>query len=294
MYNLLVSYDTEAWQGEPFTIDVDRFLEYTDTDIQSNFNGLDSDDINNIMRFPCIFAYEASQQKNPHFGLIKEIIPRKRKIRIQYEIVPVDNFITFEKLAELQFELDLTKWELNRTHWAIKNIDLPRELHAQNVILPDWAIREKKSVDITTHKFKVAFSFPGELRDYIEPVALELERIFGPNSYFYDNNFKAQLARPSLDVLLQDIYKKRSNLIVVFICEKYQEKKWCGIEFNVIREIIFEKNIDKIMYIKMDDGNVEGVLKTDGYIDGRNHSPLEIAEFIRERVELMEQNKQSI
>jgi hypothetical protein len=288
MYNLLVAYDTEAWQGEHFTIDIDRFLEYTDIDVQKQFNSLDPDSINEIMRFPCIFAYEASQKKDPHFGLIKEIIPRKGKIRIQFELIPIDNFISFEKLGELLFELDLRNWELNRTHWAIKNIDLPRELHTQRITLPDWAFREKKSVDITKHDFKVAFSFPGEVRDYVEPVALELERILGPNSYFYDNNYKAQLARPSLDVLLQSIYKERSNLIVVFICEKYQEKKWCGIEFSVIREIIFDQNIDKIMYIKMDDGNVDGVLKTDGYIDGRSHSPLQIAEFIRERVELLQ------
>jgi hypothetical protein len=49
-----------------------------------------------------------------------------------------------------------------------------------------------------------------------------------------------------------------------------------------------DKNTEKIMYIKRQDANVEGVLKTGGYIDGRSHSSLEIAGFIRERVELME------
>jgi hypothetical protein len=41
------------------------------------------------------------------------------------------------------------------------------------------------------------------------------------------------------------------------------------------------------MYIKMDDSPVEGVLKTDGYIDGRKFSPEDIAGFIQERVSLL-------
>lgn len=41
------------------------------------------------------------------------------------------------------------------------------------------------------------------------------------------------------------------------------------------------------MFVRIDDGSVEGVFKTDGYIDARKFTPLQIAEFIRERVELL-------
>jgi hypothetical protein len=290
MYNLLVSADTESWEGEPYTIELNRYLEYTDTEIQNNFNELTQVQINEIIRFPCIFAYETSCQKDPYFGLIQEITIRQKTIRIRYEIIPIPKFLTSELLSEMLFELDITKWELNRTHWAIKKVDLPRELYAKNILLPEWANREKKAVDINKHIFEVALSFPGEIREYIEPIVAELERTVGPNSYFYDNNYKAQLARPSLDLLLQTIYKDRAKLIVVFLCEKYQEKKWCGIEFNAIREIIFDKRHDKIMYIKMDEGIVEGTFKTDGYIDGRKHNPKEIADFIKTRIELLTLN----
>ena len=44
---------------------------------------------------------------------------------------------------------------------------------------------------------------------------------------------------------------------------------------------------EKIMFIKMDDGKVEGVFKTDGFIDGRNHKPEEIANFIKQRIDLL-------
>jgi hypothetical protein len=39
------------------------------------------------------------------------------------------------------------------------------------------------------------------------------------------------------------------------------------------------------MYIRMDDSPVDGVLKTDGYIDARIHSPAEIAVFIFQRIQ---------
>lgn len=153
--------------------------------------------------------------------------------------------------------------------------------------MPRWARNDAKAVDITSHLFDVAFSFPGEFRDYVESIAVEIERAIGPNSYFYDNNYKAQLARPSLDTLLQDIYRNRARLNVVFLCEKYQEKEWCGIEYRAIREIIKEREHERVMFVKMDEGNVDGVFSTDGYIDGRAHSPIEVAEFIRERVSLL-------
>ena len=290
MYNLLVSFSEESWEKDFYELEFSRFLEYTDTEIKEKYTTLDKKKINELLRFPCIFAYEKSQKKNPHFGLIKEIVVRQKKIRIRFEKIRLKRFLTYEQLDEFKFELDIaTNWELDRTHWAIKNVNLARELYSKKIILPTWAIRDKKLVDITKHHFDVAFSFPGEVRDKVEKIAIEVEKALGPNSYFYDNNYKAQLARPSLDDLLQKIYRDRSKLIVVFLCEKYQDKKWCGIEFKAIKEIIYNKENSKVMYIRMDGGKVDGVFMTDGYIDGNNHSASEIATFITERVELNKQ-----
>ena len=152
--------------------------------------------------------------------------------------------------------------------------------------MPQWITRDSKAVDITKHHFDVSFSFPGEVRNVVELIVAALESEIGPDAYFYDNHYISQLARPSLDVLLQDLYGRRSKLIVVFLCEKYQEKEWCGIELRAIKEIMMERKNEKVMFVKMDDGKVDGVLKTDGYIDGRTHSPKEIAKFIKERIDL--------
>jgi hypothetical protein len=144
-----------------------------------------------------------------------------------------------------------------------------------------------KAVDISTHKFDVALSFPGEVRPLVEEVAGYLEQLIGPNAYFYDNNYTSQLARPSLDTFLQDIYRNRAKLIVVFLCADYQRKNWCGIEFRAIRDIIAERENNRIMFVRTDDGAVEGVFATDGYVDARRHDAATLASYIQERVNLL-------
>lgn len=288
MYNLLISSNSEAWNGDPYTFDTDRCIrEYTDKKITEKYGDLSQAQINEIIRFPCIFAYETRCHKDPQFGLISDIVKRTLGVKISYEIINLNKFLTHTDLIEMHFELDIDPWEFNRTHWAIKDVNLPKELSAKGIKLPQWVNRDAKAVDITKHHFDVSLSFPGEIRKDIEPIVAALESEIGPDAYFYDNNYKAQLARPSLDILLQSIYGQRSKLIVVFLCEKYQEKEWCGIEFRAIREIIKKRNHEKVMFVRMDDGKVDGVFETDGYIDGRTHSPREIAKFIKERIDLI-------
>lgn len=288
MYNLLVSSDKMAWEGKPYFLDTERCVrEYTDIKLTMRYGDLDDTVANELQRFPCIFAYESHNVKSPKFGVILNMTKRQRKVRIDYEIIEIEKFLTYQDLIDLAFELDISKWELNRTHWAVKDVNLAKELRAKGIILPSWVRNVAKAVDITTHIFDVALSFPGEIRSFIEMIVEELERNIGPNSYFYDKNYVSQLARPSLDLLLQDIYRNRSKLIVVFLCSDYQRKEWCGVEFRAIKEIIMERDNKKIMFVRMDDGPVDGIFKTDGYIDGRKFSPLEIARFIQERVGLL-------
>lgn len=287
MYNLLVSGSDESWNGDPWVTDTGRCVrEYTDNAITIKYGDLTPDNIDALRRFPCVFAYESGCKKAPRFGVIRNVISRQKVSRIDYEIIDVAPFITAADLEELSFELDKGKWEMNRTHWAVKDVNLSRELHAKGVVLPHWARTTEKAVDITKHQFKVGLSFPGEIRDYVETVAAQLERLIGPNSYFYDNNYVSQLARPQLDVLLQGVYSNRSDLIVVFLCSDYQNKKWCGVEFRAIREIIMNKQNERVLFVRMDDGAVDGVFDTDGYVDGRLYSAADVASFIQERVEL--------
>ena len=294
MYNLFISNDIDDWSGESFTLELDRCLTgYTDKNIENRFSSFDENAVSELKRLPCIFGYETHNKKNPKFGVIRDITKRQGLVRIDYEIKYVDPFLSASDLDNLKFELDISKWELNRTHWAVKDINLPAELHKRGISLPAWTRTFSKTVDVTTHFFDIALSFPGEVRPYVEQIAQELERLRGPNSYFYDNNYVSQLAVPSLDILLQDIYRNRAKLIVVFIGSDYQRKDWCGIEFRAIRDILGERDNQRIMLVKLDEGKVEGIFKTDGYVDSRRFYPNAIAGFIDERVRLIEEKFQA-
>jgi hypothetical protein len=133
--------------------------------------------------------------------------------------------------------------------------------------------------------FKVAMSFPGEKRQYVSGVVDKLRLSLPPDAIFYDYDYQAQLARPNLDVLLQDIYRNRSDLIVVFLCEKYAEKQWCGLEWRAIRDLIKVKRDDQLMLVRFDDAQIDGLFSLDGYIDARVYSSEKLAEFILQRVQ---------
>lgn len=134
-------------------------------------------------------------------------------------------------------------------------------------------------------RFKVALSFPGERREYVSKIAEGLADRLGKNAVFYDKYYEAHLAKPNLDTTLQTIYLERSDLIVVFICEEYEQKEWCGLEWRAIRDIIKQRRDEDIMPMRFDDAKIRGLLSIDGYIDVRKRSIEEVVNLICQRLE---------
>jgi hypothetical protein len=106
---------------------------------------------------------------------------------------------------------------------------------------------------------------------------------------FYDNDYVAELARPNLDVLLQRVYHDGSDLIVVFLCEDYLAKEWCGLEWRAIRDIIKQRNAT-VMLLRLDQAQVPGLFGIDGCIDVSTWTPAKTAEAI---VKLLRSNDAS-
>ncbi|MCQ2038215.1 MULTISPECIES: TIR domain-containing protein [Stutzerimonas stutzeri subgroup] len=134
--------------------------------------------------------------------------------------------------------------------------------------------------------FKVSLSFPGEHRTFVSKVADILRVNLGKDQVFYDYDYQSQLAVPNLDAVLQSIYRKNSGLVVVFLCKEYAEKEWCGLEWRAVRDIIKCKDDDRIMFIRFDSAEIDGLFSIDGYIDASKFSEEEVARFILERIQL--------
>ncbi len=281
MYNLFVASDANSWDGDSQKLSLDRCLrerDGTDSDLAAIYGSISADKIAELLRYHCVFAYESVCNKDPKFGFLTDVKVLRSEVRLEYELIPLDRFITASKLKEVRHLLDIKPDELNRTHWAVKKVDLHHKLLAIGIRLPSAPI------DIDTHQFDVALSFPGQYRNYVKVIAEKIDDTIGTDRCFYDENYKAQLARPDLDLLLQDIYHNRSRLIVVFLGHDFRDSEWCGLEFRAVRDILKAHDRSRVMYVRMDDGDVEGVMSTDGYIDARQYTPEVIAQSIRRRV----------
>lgn len=146
--------------------------------------------------------------------------------------------------------------------------------------------KAKESDVVTIRKrFAVALSFPGEHRELVKKVANNLRDIFGESRIFYDEFHQVELARPNLDLLLQRTYGDDADLVVVFVCGKYSEKEWCGLEWRAIRNLMKSKSRkdEDVMFLRLDSEQLEGLLSIDGYIDISAKKPREVADYVFQR-----------
>ncbi|EMY7657589.1 TPA: toll/interleukin-1 receptor domain-containing protein [Serratia marcescens] len=125
MFNLLVSACEDDWNNPSWVISKSRFLEYTDDNIKERFKNLSEDVINTLKTIPTFFMYEDYHRASAKIGQITEIQRRQTEIKITYAFNPAIKEIPYERLRTIYRELDIrNKFEPNRTHWAIKDVNL--------------------------------------------------------------------------------------------------------------------------------------------------------------------------
>ncbi|WP_244131651.1 FRG domain-containing protein [Burkholderia multivorans] len=114
-----------AWDRLGYEYDRSRFLEYTSDDIAVSLRELKSPQIQALMELPCLFAYEGTDEPM-RVGRLKKVKLRNndRLLYIEPDFDPDVPSIPFERIKPLQTALDIRGWELNRTHWAVKDEDL--------------------------------------------------------------------------------------------------------------------------------------------------------------------------
>ena len=282
MFNLLMTWNDGAFETLAFELERGRFGEHTAEKLIKKFGALKPAGIAKLKSFPTLFLHE-TLRGDARIGYLKGIRERNGHVLVEFEFDSHIAPFPAEKLKPLLIRLDISNSELYRTHWAIKDEDLLKILSSAGLTAP---VAAGTPLSIEEAHFKVALSFPGESREYVSKVAEELKRRLPEGSVFYDRDFTAQLARPNLDTLLQGVYGKRADLVVVFLSADYDKKEWCGLEWRAIREIIKRRHDHTVMFMRFDDATVPGVMSLDGYVDLTHHTPNEAAEFILERVRL--------
>ena len=201
-YHLIVSADSQAFEANRFEVPAARCLEYTDDNFRDYFFRFPTTRTDELLTFPALIAHEEGvTDENVRLVRLTEIARRGNRVRALFD--PIGPELTCDQFKNLSFELDVDNFEYHRTHWAIKNVDLPDVLSNAGISTPPSVFPPRPYVDLETHCFQVALSFPGEDRDLVSEIASRLEQRLGLNSVFYDFHYRAFLARPSLDVTVK-------------------------------------------------------------------------------------------
>lgn len=121
MFNLLISCGDESWNS--FTYEYDRSrvaVEYTADEISERYKFLDENVIEELKSFPALFVTEGETVES-RIGYITNIRTRQRTVVIDFEFDPILPALARGTIESLKLDIDLGKFELTRTHWAIKD-----------------------------------------------------------------------------------------------------------------------------------------------------------------------------
>jgi hypothetical protein len=148
------------------------------------------------------------------------------------------------------------------------------------------ALSDRRPVSMAEQRrFKVAVSFPGEIRETVEKTVRQLQARLGKEAIFYDKDHEAELACPDLDLRLLETYRDNTDLIVAFLAPDYTKKQWCGLEWRSIRELLKTGRDADIMFLRMKDAPLPpGMLSIDGYADISDSTESQVANLILKRL----------
>lgn len=141
---------------------------------------------------------------------------------------------------------------------------------------------------MSNRRFRVAFSFAGEKRDYVELVARILAEEFGQEKILYDKYHEAEFARFNLGIYLPKLYGEQSDLIVPVLSTNYDQKRWTGWEWGHIYGLLTNADGHRVMPSRFEHSHADGLSPTAGFIELDDKTPEEFATLIVERLALNE------
>jgi hypothetical protein len=197
----------------------------------------------------------------------------------EFEMAVKEGLTAVDLFVQLLSQVSGRRVNENETHVSLQN------RCAIDAGIPVLQWRDPSLAARDTRRFRVALTFPGDRRPLVARIADSLSAKIGRNRVFYDDYYKAELARLNLDTYLQDVFRKESDLVVVFIAAGYEHKEWCGLEWRAVRDLIKKSGNAQIMLFRIDDTDISGVFSIDGFVDAEKQAPEDIATLIIQRLE---------
>ncbi|MGA4495112.1 TIR domain-containing protein [Vreelandella venusta] len=124
MFNLLIRCGPDSWESSPVEFEKGRVAtEYTLDEISERYKSLDRSVIKELKSFPSLFVCE-NEPIASRVGYITEIKLRPNKVAVFFEFEPEIPPLEPGALESLRVDIGLGRFELSRTHWAVKDEDL--------------------------------------------------------------------------------------------------------------------------------------------------------------------------
>jgi len=133
MFNLLVSGNGEWWETPPFTSTVDRFKEYSGVEAEA-IDLARPETLRRLEEIPALLMYEVGAG-GPHarvvrHGRIRNIVRRGGELAFNFDPDPDHAYLDRAAVLRIADQLGIAQFEQHRTHWAIKDGEIPEELIA--------------------------------------------------------------------------------------------------------------------------------------------------------------------
>lgn len=131
-------------------------------------------------------------------------------------------------------------------------------------------------------RFQVAVSFADEDRPYVGSVvsALHARGV----RVFYDVEQEIELWGKDLTAYLDDVYRNRSDYVVVFISRAYVEKEWARHELRSALARAIRERREYVLPARFDETDVPGLPPTVRHVDLRQTTPDDLAEMIGRKI----------
>lgn len=139
---------------------------------------------------------------------------------------------------------------------------------------------------MSSKRFRIAFSFAGEKRNFVAQVVAILAERFGEDAILYDKYHEAEFARYDLGIYLPKLYGEQSELIVPILCANYDNKRWTGWEWMHIYSLLTKGDGARVMPCRFDYASADGLTEVGGFIELDDKTPAQLASLILERLAL--------
>lgn len=137
-------------------------------------------------------------------------------------------------------------------------------------------------------RFRIAFSFAGEKREFVAQAAALLANRFAEHDILYDKFHEAEFARHDLGIYLPKLYGEQSDLIVPVLCPNYDVKRWTGWEWLHIYGLLTKADGFRVMPSRFERAMTDGLSPAAGFIELDRKTPEQFVILILQRLALNE------